>query len=86
MKKIMKARRELTGTAPARKVATRDETLVVRETRAEKPRPSQADLEFLALQQQINIMADKQAALTGRVLTRKELGHAATEAAKSKGT
>jgi|TARA_R110000796_G_scaffold35622_3_gene91395 hypothetical protein len=43
MKKILKAKRQLTGTAPKRKVATREETLDARAKEAKSEGPKADD-------------------------------------------
>lgn len=75
----MQADRSLTGTAPKRPVVTRAETMQSRLDSKEKARPSQADLEFVNLQAQIDSLIAKKAALTGRVLTREDRGDEATK-------
>lgn len=64
------ADRVLSGTAPKRKVATREETLQARSNRASRPRATQADIEYAAIQAHIDQLKSKQAALKGRSVTK----------------
>jgi len=85
-KQTIVATRSLTGTAPKRKVFTREESMLARKNREDRPRYSQADKEFEALTQHITRLTEKRDALKGQVVTREERRRAREEqATKPKG-